>query len=109
MVGILEFFSAPGFQKPFKADYTQPHWIVGIVYKLHTMTGSLLFFASCTIFIKELMHDHIHCIQDTNGDESKVRLLFRPSQRPLLSDGDNFMSRHFGHSLMFCSYFHIEL
>ena len=76
MVGILEFFSAPGFQKPFKADYTQPHWIVGIVYKLHTMTGSLLFFASCTIFIKELMHDHIHCIQDTNGDESKVCCLF---------------------------------
>lgn len=68
MVGILEFFSAPGFQKPFRANSYQAHWIAGIVYKLHSMTGSFLFFSSCVIFIKELMGDHIHCIQDGAGD-----------------------------------------
>ena len=43
MTAILQFLSAPFFQKPVSPDPFQTHWIVGIVYKLHTMTGSLLF------------------------------------------------------------------
>ena len=34
MVGILEFFSAPFFSKPLKAEPYRMHWVVGIVYKL---------------------------------------------------------------------------
>ena len=41
----FEFLSAPFFNKPMSPDSYQTHWVVGIVYKLHTMTGSLLFFA----------------------------------------------------------------
>ncbi|XP_059080250.1 innexin inx2-like [Tigriopus californicus] len=69
MVGIMEFFSAPGFHKPFQAKAFQAHWIVGVVYKLHSMTGTVLFFSSCLVFIKELMDDHIHCIQDGAGED----------------------------------------
>ena len=34
MVWILEFFSAPFFSKPLKAEPYRMHWVVGIVYKL---------------------------------------------------------------------------
>ncbi len=44
MAGVLEFLSAPFFHKPVSPDPFQTHWVVGIVYKLHTMTGTLLFF-----------------------------------------------------------------
>jgi hypothetical protein len=44
MVGILEALSAPFFSRPFQAEPERVHWTDGIVYKLHTWTGTLLFF-----------------------------------------------------------------
>ena len=40
MVGILEFFSAPFFSKPLKAEPYRMHWVVGIVYKLGSVIQS---------------------------------------------------------------------
>ena len=42
MVGILEFFSAPFFSKPLKAEPYRMHWVVGIVYKLGSVQPSFL-------------------------------------------------------------------
>jgi len=60
----FEFLASPFFNKPVSPDPYATHWVVGINYKLHTMTGSLLFFSSCFVFARELLEDHIHCIQD---------------------------------------------
>ena len=68
MVGFLEFFSAPFFRQPLKAEPTRIHWVAGITYKLHALTGTFLFFSSCLIFVKELKRDHLRCLQ--NGDEA---------------------------------------
>ena len=43
MAAIVEVLSAPFFHKPVSPNSYQEHWIVGICYKFHTMTGSLLF------------------------------------------------------------------
>ena len=90
MAGVLEFLAAPFFHKPVSPDPLQTHWVVGIVYKLHTMTGTFLFLCryvfaensklffqyilkvflhSCFIFARELLNDHIHCIRD-GADET---------------------------------------
>lgn len=39
-------------------------WITNVVFKLHMVTGSLVFLLSCFIFARELFGDHIHCIAD---------------------------------------------
>ncbi len=39
-------------------------WVSGILFKLHTMTGTLLFLMSCFVYVRELLGDHIHCITD---------------------------------------------
>ena len=41
----FEFLASPFFNKPVSPDPYATHWVVGINYKLHTMTGSLLFFS----------------------------------------------------------------
>ncbi len=74
MVGILEFLSGPAAvtSKAVKASPYSPHWIAGVTFKLHCITGSALFLASCLIVIKEVLGDHIHCIQDTNDEGGRV-------------------------------------
>lgn len=44
MATVLEFLSSSFFNTPVSPDPYATHWVVGIVYKLHTMTGSLMFF-----------------------------------------------------------------
>ena len=64
MAAVFEFLSAPFYHTPVSPDPYATHWVVGVVYKLHTMTGSILFFFSCFVFARELLNDHIHCIED---------------------------------------------
>lgn len=75
MAGLLEFFQAPFFSRTVKAEPFETHWITGIIYKLHKITGSFLFLCSCFVFAKELFRDHIRCIQDGSEElGSRVQL-----------------------------------
>ena len=65
MSGLSNLLSGTSsFLNPFKPDPFQTHWVSGIVYKLHSMTGGGLFIACCLVFVKELTGDHINCIHD---------------------------------------------
>ena len=39
-------------------------WVSGILYKFHSMTGTLMFLLSCFVYVRELLGEHIHCIAD---------------------------------------------
>lgn len=64
MGGLLDFLHSPFFTRPISVDPKAPHWLSGVVYKLHTLAGSFLFLASSIIFLKEIVGDHIRCISD---------------------------------------------
>ena len=66
MAGVMNFLSAPFFHKPAKPEPLATQWVVNIVYKLNTMTGSFLFLSSCILFFREIVSDHIHCFNDAN-------------------------------------------
>ena len=72
MGGLLDFLAAPFFTSPVTTDPYAPHWIVGIVYKLHTLAGSFLFLASSLTFFKEVVGDHIRCISDESDAVGSV-------------------------------------
>ena len=80
MTGILDYISSSFFQKPVSPDPSKTQWTYNLGYKFTSMTGTFLFFASCLVFARELIGDHIHCISDaTNGrvsfDEVGISLL----------------------------------
>ncbi len=54
-----------------KADPFSPHWVSGLAYKLHSMTGTALLLASFLVLVKEALGEHIHCIQH---GEDKVHI-----------------------------------
>ncbi|XP_023324554.1 innexin inx2 [Eurytemora carolleeae] len=63
MAGILEFLSAGYFHKSVNVDENCLRWQNGLVSKLHKSIGTLLGLFTCTVFAKELLGDHIHCIR----------------------------------------------
>ena len=73
---IGEFLAAPFYHKPVTPHPFEAHWIVGIIYKLQTMTGTFLFFCSCFVFVRELVGDHIHCITDGSDAVGTLVSLF---------------------------------
>ena len=74
MAGVLDYITTSFFHKPVDPDPYQTHWTVGIAYKFSSMTGTFLFFASCFVFIREVIGDHIHCITDANDGASMVSI-----------------------------------
>ena len=73
MASVLDNFTS-FFYKPVHPDPYQTNWTVGIAYKFTSMIGTFLFFASCFIFIREVIGDHIHCIADVNSGSSPVSI-----------------------------------
>ena len=73
MAGVMNFLSAPFFHKPAKPEPLATQWVVNVVYKLNTMTGSFLFLSSCILFFREIVSDHIHCFSDANRGGGIVR------------------------------------
>ena len=67
MTGILDYISSSFFQNPVNPDPSKTQWTYNIAYKFTSMTGTFLFFASCLVFARELIGDHIHCISDSTG------------------------------------------
>jgi len=71
MAGILEFLSSGVFHKTLHVDENSVRWQNGLVSKLHKATGSMLFLFSCTVFVKELLADHIHCMSKFSDDDDR--------------------------------------
>ena len=67
MTGILDYISSSFFQKPVSPDPSKTQWTYNLGYKFTSMTGTFLFFASCLVFARELIGDHIHCISDATS------------------------------------------
>jgi len=62
MAGILDFLSAGYFHGSVNVDEDSIRWQNGLVSKLHKATGTILGLFTCTVFAKEVLGDHIHCI-----------------------------------------------
>ena len=75
MAGILNYISSSFFHNPVSPDPTKTQWLQNITYKLTSMTGTFLFFASCLVFVKEMIGDHIHCIAEAAGGGGPVSFI----------------------------------
>ncbi len=60
-------------------------WVSGILFKLHTMTGTLLFLMSCFVYVRELLGDHIHCITDGADATGSLVMFFVKFVKALIS------------------------
>ena len=74
-MGFLDYISASFFQNSVSPDPTKTQWVVNIGYKFTSMTGTFLFFASCLVFVREMIGDHIHCITEASGGGGPVSTL----------------------------------
>jgi hypothetical protein len=75
-LGVAEFLSAPFFTSSVTPEPLKTSWVTGLLYKVHTMTGTLLFLLSCFVYVRELLGDHIHCIlDDSTGQQVRGRVL----------------------------------
>jgi hypothetical protein len=75
MAGILNYISHSFFHNPVKSDPTETHWTYNITFKFTSMTGTFLFFASCLVFVREVIGDHIHCIADATSGGGPVSII----------------------------------
>ena len=75
MAGILNYISHSFFHNPVNSDPKQTHWTYNITFKFTSMTGTFLFFASCLVFVREMIGDHIHCIADATSGGSPVSVI----------------------------------
>jgi len=71
---MMEILAQPptSLTRPIRPDPSGPRWTTSLAHKLSSICGAAFLLASLLVFAKELLKEHIHCIQDGGAENPGV-------------------------------------